>query len=53
MPASALAVTGNAVALPVTGLVRLVRQLATGTKSDTLAVGRPAIGSVPFEGDVV
>jgi two-component system chemotaxis response regulator CheB len=50
MPASALAATRNAVALPVTSLVRLVAELATGTKSDTLAVGQPTIGSVPFEG---
>jgi two-component system chemotaxis response regulator CheB len=50
MPASALAATRHAVALPVTSLVRLAGRLAAGTKSDTLAVGHEAIGSVPFDG---
>ncbi len=50
MPASALAATQHAVALPVTDLGRLVSRLATGTKPDTLAHGHTAIGSVRFDG---
>jgi len=49
MPTAALAATRHAVALPVTGLVRLVGQLATGTSPGTFAAGQEAIGGVRFD----
>jgi two-component system, chemotaxis family, protein-glutamate methylesterase/glutaminase len=54
MPASALAATQHAMALPVTDLARLAGQLASGTEPDSvpgaLAADHPADGSVRFEG---
>jgi len=49
MPDSALAATQHAVARPVTDLVRLISQLATGTAPGGPLASQPANGSVRFD----
>lgn len=49
MPTNAMAATRRAVALPVTDLARLARELVTGTEPGSLVADHPAEGSVRFD----